>query len=392
LADVAAAFRSWSVTPGSNLPNTNTVVGAGLATNLQQIQATTRQYLASIGTSVVGGATTDLSTVDGFTIPISGNATVTSLGSEQSGIAYRLLFSGTPTLKNSTAIQTPGSADMSITSGDVVEVVSLGSGNWKVSSDEAQNKRFSTITAGSIFAGSLNASTSGSVIGTLTATKFAVNANGSFGSALSNGAYQAYGDSILGGVIAGAGSTNDLTWTNKNGSAVAQVPTGGANMTFGAAIGLGAASVFNGVGIAFPIAQVASSDANTLDDYEEGTFTPNVGGTATYNIQTGNYIKFGKMVFIFGVLQINAIGTGSQSTFQGLPFTSDNIVNTDGGVCICQSASLAVSVVSITGNIGASTTTVSLLSRTAAATADAGNNVLGNGATLRFFGTYQASA
>src|SRR3990167_5794145 len=49
-------------------------------------------------------------------------------------------------------------------------------------------------------------------------------------------------------------------------------------------------------GIKFPATQVLSADANTLDDYEEGTFTPTIsGGTTagagTYSIQVGDYVK-----------------------------------------------------------------------------------------------------
>jgi hypothetical protein len=77
-----------------------------------------------------------------------------------------------------------------------------------------------------------------------------------------------------------------------------------------------------GTGIAFPATQSASSDANTLDDYEEGTWTPSVGGTATYFSQTGKYTKIGNMVSIFCLMRINAIGTGSTTTISGLPFTA----------------------------------------------------------------------
>jgi len=55
----------------------------------------------------------------------------------------------------------------------------------------------------------------------------------------------------------------------------------------------------NGVGITFPATQSASSDANTLDDYEEGTYTVTaigftVSGTTTL---TGTYTKIGRLVF-----------------------------------------------------------------------------------------------
>lgn len=69
------------------------------------------------------------------------------------------------------------------------------------------------------------------------------------------------------------------------------------------------------------------SAANTLDDYEEGTFTPEVygkttAGVATYNSRTGKYTKVGNTVH-FSVY-INLAGhTGSGGmAISGLPFTS----------------------------------------------------------------------
>lgn len=67
--------------------------------------------------------------------------------------------------------------------------------------------------------------------------------------------------------------------------------------------------------------------ANTLDDYEEGTWLPNLGGTTTYNNQTASYVKIGKLVYIRGQVHVNLIGTGSQSTISGLPFSAKTGTN-----------------------------------------------------------------
>ena len=74
--------------------------------------------------------------------------------------------------------------------------------------------------------------------------------------------------------------------------------------------------------ITFPATQSASTNANTLDDYEEGTWTPNVGGTATYQAQTGEYIKIGRFVYATFDMIINQIGTGSTTGISGLPFAA----------------------------------------------------------------------
>jgi hypothetical protein len=88
----------------------------------------------------------------------------------------------------------------------------------------------------------------------------------------------------------------------------------------------GATPTTSGTGITFPATQSASSDANTLDDYEEGTWTPSVGTFATtgttYYSQTGTYTKIGNVVHIRANLHINSIGTGSATAITGLPFTA----------------------------------------------------------------------
>jgi hypothetical protein len=61
--------------------------------------------------------------------------------------------------------------------------------------------------------------------------------------------------------------------------------------------------------------------ANALDDYEEGGWTPSVGGNTTYHVQSATYTKIGRAVYIWLYLQINSLGTGSTNVISGLPFT-----------------------------------------------------------------------
>jgi hypothetical protein len=85
--------------------------------------------------------------------------------------------------------------------------------------------------------------------------------------------------------------------------------------------------------IAFPATQIPSSDANTLDDYEEGTWTPaltaaTVGDLSVgYAAQAGRYIKIGKMVTVWFDVQLNTFTYTTASgnmRITGLPFTSQN--------------------------------------------------------------------
>jgi hypothetical protein len=87
----------------------------------------------------------------------------------------------------------------------------------------------------------------------------------------------------------------------------------------------------------FPASQNASSDANTLDDYEEGTWTPTyLGGssnpTVSYQAATsGNYVKIGSLVYCRGTLRTSTVSGGSGDVYiGGLPFTVINSVTEQG--------------------------------------------------------------
>jgi hypothetical protein len=80
-------------------------------------------------------------------------------------------------------------------------------------------------------------------------------------------------------------------------------------------------------GITFPATQSASSDPNTLDDYEEGDFTPSWtnltinSGTPVY---TGWYTKVGRLVTVGWRIggTFNITLTANSSRITNLPFTS----------------------------------------------------------------------
>jgi len=81
----------------------------------------------------------------------------------------------------------------------------------------------------------------------------------------------------------------------------------------------------SGAGITFPATQSASSDANTLDDYEEGTWTPVAtpsSGSLTSYTSSGTYTKIGRSVVLQGIITITSLGTaGGTFTVTGLPFS-----------------------------------------------------------------------
>ena len=87
----------------------------------------------------------------------------------------------------------------------------------------------------------------------------------------------------------------------------------------------GATPSTSGAGITFPATQSASSDANTLDDYEEGTWTATdtSGASLSFTNTTQRYTKVGRLV----TLQIDSLtfpstANGNSVAIGGLPFTA----------------------------------------------------------------------
>lgn len=135
--------------------------------------------------------------------------------------------------------------------------------------------------------------------------------------------------------------------------------------------------IYTNQGIKFNGTQQASADANTLDDYEEGTWTPSVGGTATYGTRIAHYTKIGDTVRAFFDISIGTIGTGSLTTMSGFPFTC---TNNDSG-CISYFAGLGATVYFI--QIQMSGTNCIFVGLTAAgATINNGMNVFTTGARI----------
>ena len=77
-------------------------------------------------------------------------------------------------------------------------------------------------------------------------------------------------------------------------------------------------------GIKFPATQVASADANTLDDYEEGTWSPQLWSDAnqgtSYTSQVGYYTKVGRLVTCWFGVQCTLVG-GTYLRLYGLPYS-----------------------------------------------------------------------
>jgi hypothetical protein len=83
-------------------------------------------------------------------------------------------------------------------------------------------------------------------------------------------------------------------------------------------------------GITFPATPVASADANTLDDYEEGTWTAIMtadSGTITVNngASKNSYTKVGRLVTLTVATEVSSVSSPvGRLAIGGFPFNLDN--------------------------------------------------------------------
>ena len=134
--------------------------------------------------------------------------------------------------------------------------------------------------------------------------------------------------------------TAGITFPNSTTQAVAGAPL--TTPSFTTTIGVGAATASaSGAGVTFPATQSASSDANTLDDYEEGTFTATMSTTSSGSVtidtsfRTGWYTKIGRQVSILGHFKVSSVSSPSGELYiNGLPFIALSATSNYSGVTI----------------------------------------------------------
>jgi hypothetical protein len=117
--------------------------------------------------------------------------------------------------------------------------------------------------------------------------------------------------SLVFGVNSGAGSRAEALRINSNANVILQ----------------GGTTTASGVGLTFPATQSASTDANCLDDYEEGSWTPTALAALTVSgsfSSAGKYTKIGRMVYLQGYVagSVSVTATAGSVPIGGLPFSA----------------------------------------------------------------------
>jgi hypothetical protein len=213
-----------------------------------------------------------------------------------------------------------------VTTGDTVASLALQtSGSNAVIVDSSQNV---TLSKSLII--------SGSTSGNVTFTANAISGTQSYTLPPALPASSGYAlTSTTGGVMSWAsaggggtpgGSSTQVQYNNAGAfGGISGVTTDGTRITASTTIGVGGATPStSGSGITFPAAISISSNVNTLDDYERGTWTPTDGSGAglTFTVNSAIYVKIGRLVLL--TCDITLPSTASTATLTvNIPFNAN---------------------------------------------------------------------
>ena len=292
------------------------------ATKVEGTLATAAQTnVTSVGTVTTGVWNSSFGTTSGT--QISGSITATS-----SSIATRFDSRETD-MTLATASIVSNESNMTLATASIAAITaSISTTKTDISTNSA-NMTLATASIAAITASvsSLKTTSFAGTAGTETVFSGSVASTGSFGRVEAT-RLSGDGADITGltapaiTAIASAGANQILT---DDGDATV---TSEANLTFdGTDLTVEAGDiVFGTAGKGICLGVTSNTDSNTLDDYEEGTWTAALtpgSGTITMNLDTMAYTKIGRVVHLTGYFNTSAESSASGNLrILGLPFTA----------------------------------------------------------------------
>lgn len=105
-----------------------------------------RSFYSVSSSSIASAASINIAASDGENITLTGNATITSLGTGYAGCLRELYCTGTPTFTNSLSLQLPGGANITAVAGDFYIFRCMSAGTWAMVSGSRSAASFVNAT------------------------------------------------------------------------------------------------------------------------------------------------------------------------------------------------------------------------------------------------------
>lgn len=216
-------------------------------------------------------------------------------------------------------------------------------------------------------------------------------------------------DNVAYQYLSGIAGTNTITATGPSGLGAyaaglkfrfipAATNTGATTINITGASALGARNIFAGgaallggelrIGIPCEIIDDGTQFQLAAPSLSTGTWTPSIGGTATYTTQTGTWLRIGRLIFVDMTLTINVRGTGDQNIISGLPFTSLK----DGCLGVMDWTSSTTAIIALYPRLTAGASTITLAATNGAVATLGFPTIFANSTSVKLAGCYVTSA
>lgn len=155
------ALEQWDETAASNTDVGSVNIDEGCAPS--GMNNAHREEMAQIAKwlgddTLASASTTDLGSVPGRYVSVTGTTTITALGTIKAGTIKHVKFTGILTLtQNATSLILPGGASIVTAAGDTAILVSEGSGNWRCTNYQRANASPPTVGWETLAQGSFSA-------------------------------------------------------------------------------------------------------------------------------------------------------------------------------------------------------------------------------------------